>query len=264
MCPDTSVTHVPGPDRSFVVQVLDELPSYVRRRLVAAGVPFVVPGRQLFLPMMLIDLRERQPSQAPGETEHLGWASQLVLLRHLLHGDVEDQNLAGVASTCGYSPMAISNVQRQLVNVGLAGQRKAGRSKHLVFELPGPTLWERALPLLRRPWKKRHPVALTGGRPQAWIAGIDVLARETTLAADRVPTIAMAAGEVATRIKDGTFTTSPLADEADLFVEAWKYDPGRLARNDAVDPLSLYLGLRDDPDERVQIALEHHMEAFPW
>jgi hypothetical protein len=31
----------------------------VRKRLVREGVPFIVPGAQMFLPMLMVDLRER-------------------------------------------------------------------------------------------------------------------------------------------------------------------------------------------------------------
>jgi hypothetical protein len=42
-----------------VALVMAKLPAYVRNRLVREGVPFIVPGAQMFLPMLMIDLRER-------------------------------------------------------------------------------------------------------------------------------------------------------------------------------------------------------------
>ena len=40
-----------------IVLVLMKLPSYVRNRLVRQRIPFIVPGTQMFLPMLMIDLR---------------------------------------------------------------------------------------------------------------------------------------------------------------------------------------------------------------
>jgi len=248
---------------AFMVLVLDELPSYLRRRLIEAGIPFVVPGKQIFLSSML-DLREQRRTYDPQEIEHLGWAAQVVLLRHLLHGDVENQNLAGVASLVGYSAMVISSGQRQLVNVDLAWLRREGRSKQLVFAGLGRELWERALPRLRRPWRKRYPVTVASTRPQTWVAGTDALARGSLLTEGKIPTVAMAAAEFRRAIDEATLVKSPAADEADWLVESWQYNPARLATGDVVDPLSLYLCLRDDPDERVQIALGQHMKALSW
>ena len=44
----------------------------------------------------------------------------------------------------------------------------------------------------------------------------------------------------------------------------WHY-PTTLDRGSpAVDPLSLILSLRDDPDERVQMAVDELEESLPW
>src|SRR5690606_3818293 len=42
-----------------VVLVLPMLPSHARNRMVRLGIPFIVPGSQMFLPTAMIDLRER-------------------------------------------------------------------------------------------------------------------------------------------------------------------------------------------------------------
>ena len=43
---------------------------------------------------------------------------------------------------------------------------------------------------------------------------------------------------------------------AQVKVEIWKYDPNILSENDTVDPLSLAISLKDDPDERIEEAVE--------
>jgi hypothetical protein len=53
-------------------------------------------------------------------------------------------------------------------------------------------------------------------------------------------------------------------DEANACIEAWTYDPRLLAADGRVDALSLYLSLRDSPDERVQQQLESLLEAVSW
>jgi hypothetical protein len=51
-----------------VVLVLPALPAYIRNRMVRCGLPFIVPGSQIFLPTARIDLRERfrQPKPKAG------------------------------------------------------------------------------------------------------------------------------------------------------------------------------------------------------
>lgn len=52
-------------------------------------------------------------------------------------------------------------------------------------------------------------------------------------------------------------------------LEVWKYDPlplvERLANDQqVVDPLSLYLSLKDMQDERIQLALEQITNKYIW
>ena len=49
------------------------------------------------------------------------------------------------------------------------------------------------------------------------------------------------------------------------YVQVWKYDPAKFSSvPDRVDPLSLYLSLKDDPDPRVQGELRAVMEEMKW
>jgi hypothetical protein len=47
-------------------------------------------------------------------------------------------------------------------------------------------------------------------------------------------------------------------------VEVWWYPPVLFAEDGIVDPLSLYLSLKEDHDERTETALEEMMEKFKW
>ena len=43
---------------------------------------------------------------------------------------------------------------------------------------------------------------------------------------------------------------------AQVKVELWKYDPDILSGKNAVDPLSLAMSLKDEPDERIEEAVD--------
>lgn len=58
-------------------------------------------------------------------------------------------------------------------------------------------------------------------------------------------------------------------NEGQYCLEVWKYNPltliGEMPDNRMiVDPLSLYLSLKDSYDERIQMALEQIIEKFIW
>jgi hypothetical protein len=53
-------------------------------------------------------------------------------------------------------------------------------------------------------------------------------------------------------------------DFGDYRVEVWKYTPSLLTKNNTVDKLSLYLSLRNNEDERVQIELDNMINEMIW
>src|SRR5439155_5634965 len=80
-----------------VVLVLAMLPSYARNRMAQMGIPFIVPGSQVFIPNTLLDLRERfvQPNSKGRET--LSPAAQCTILYHLLRGSLAGISLKDIA-----------------------------------------------------------------------------------------------------------------------------------------------------------------------
>lgn len=47
-------------------------------------------------------------------------------------------------------------------------------------------------------------------------------------------------------------------------IQVWKYNPKMLSTEGVVDKLSLYLSLKDNEDERIQIELERLINEMPW
>ena len=71
--------------KSPLALVLPRVASPDRNRLVSLGVPFMVPGRQLFLPTLLTDLRETFPRErCQTQGDMLSPCAQAVVLYRLL------------------------------------------------------------------------------------------------------------------------------------------------------------------------------------
>ena len=81
---------------------------------------------------------------------------------------------------------------------------------------------------------------------------------------DRVPNLAMRREGFRRLLEKQRLHGCPDRVEADARIETWKYAPALLSDGNAVDPLSLYLSLKDSPDERVQSELADMMENVPW
>ena len=245
-----------------VVMVLRRVDSSVRRRLIQHRIPFVVPGLQLFLPPLGVDLREhvQRVTHVP---EWLGWPTQVTLIRHVLRRDVEGRPLQDVAADLGYSKMTLTNVQQSLVAVGVAELERQGRTRALRFlESPRAT-WDAAAPRLRSPVWKRWFVDVAGGHGGGLVAGLTALSRLTDIADTGAPTMALSRDAASAAVHEGALTEVE-EDECDALVQVWKYDPRVLAESECVDPLSLHLSVRDDPEPRMQQAAERVLGTIEW
>lgn len=247
-----------------VVLVLPILTSYARNRLVRLGIPFVVPGSQLFLPMAMIDLRERFSTPKALPRKRLTPAAQCLILYHLQREPLEHLPLREIAIKIGYSPIMLTKVKNELETAGLCNASRQGRSISLAFKLKGRHLWDRAQPLLSSPARKACWLEWDRPGDPTLAAGITALSQLTELSDDRLPTCAMLSATLQAGLDSGIYRECQGAEEASLCMESWSYDPRLLANDHRVDPLSLYLSLRDSPDERVQLQLETLIAEIQW
>ena len=98
-------------------------------------------------------------------------------------------------------------------------------------------------------------------------AGLTALSQLTAIADDRLPTYALSAEVYQASLEKGIFHGCDGPEEANLRLETWNYDPLLLARGDWADALSLYLSLRESPDERIQQQLTEligHVAHGTW
>lgn len=250
-----------------VAIVIPKIPSYARNRMVHSSVPFIVPGSQMFLPSLLVDLRERFDRPPRGTGKRLTPATQCILLYHLLREPVAGVPLRNIAEAVGYTPMNLSRVKDELEATGLCETIREGRAVVLKFPEQGRSLWAQALPLLSSPVRHVHWVRWErwdGVGYPALRSGLTALSHRTLIVDDPVPTYALPHENYRQNLEKGLFHGCPDPSEANLRLESWNYNPLLLGDNDCVDPLSLLLSLRDNADERVQQQLETLVEEVTW
>lgn len=252
-----------APDQ-YVAIVLPHVGRTQRHRLVAAGIPFIVPDSQMFLPNALIDLQERFPRAKAERPTRLSAAAQLVVLRQLLRRDVEGEPLVAVARACGYSAMTLTNVREELIAAGLCRVLEGARTKPLRFEAAGRELWEKALPALRTPVKRTVTLGVLTRELRVFDAGLTALARRTMIGEPHVRTVAADGKALRHALAQRLVLPGATEDEPAIEVQEWVYDPHRLGDEFVVDPLSLWLSLRGDTDERVRAALDELLRTVSW
>ena len=256
----------------IVVFVFDHQPSYMRARLIDQGIAFVVPGNQLYIPHLALDLRERFRTRPPVSGSSLSPVSQVVLFRHLLteHGIWTP---SGLAKDLRYSAMSVGRAFEDLHANGIAEIEIVGRSKQLAFPADHAELLERARPLLRSPVKSSHcfraPPLPKGScgitLPQTFpLGGEMALSEHSMLNPPKVPHFAAGPSNWKT-LKSGEFGPEvEYEEEANFRVDVWRYDPDIVTGENKADPLSLYMQFQEHPDERVAGAVTDLMERLPW
>lgn len=258
------VALVEGASEDVVVFAGRYMTSTLRARLVALGVAFAVPGNQLYIPQLAMDLREHFRTPDRVRRDHLSPVAQAVLFHHVLYGRQNERlTPSALAEQMHYSAMSVGRAFDELALRNLATVERRGREKTLTYNTDRRTLIEISRTLLRTPRRGRHGVQFKRGTPPLMLAGESALAALTDLNPPRLPTYAIEAADWAVFFaKHGIKEVNDI-DEAEAIIETWRYDPRSLAPDgDIVDPLSLHAEYWDDPDERLAQAAQKVLEAL--
>ncbi len=247
-----------------VIYACAHMTSTLRARLVAQGVPFAVPGNQLYIPQLATDLREhfRSPDRARGD--FLSPVAQLVLFHYVLRQPYHHATPSMLAGDLKYSAMSIGRAFDELAMRELATVEKLGREKVLTFTDDPRTLIERSKTALRSPVRGVHAVRFKHGRPPMLLAGETALADLTNLATRALPTYAIDATDWQQFFERHGIEDYHYEYEGEAIIETWRYDPAVLSLGSTVDPLSLYARYWNDADERVAQAANALLEARAW
>lgn len=251
-----------------VVYAANVISSTLRARLIDAGVAFIAPGNQLYIPLLAMDLREHFRRPRAPRPEKLSPSAQAVLFRHVLFIDEHDRlygmTPSALADPLRYSPMTIGRAFDELAAVGLAKIERQGREKHLRFNEDGRLLIDMAKTLLISPVSKTIPVRLRADSSEIQYSGLTALERLTDLNSDEPETFAVTPDRWRTLLNQGVVEPVSETYEATAVIETWRYDPQGLSERSVVDPLSLYAQFWDHEDERVSMAADQLLEAFEW
>lgn len=249
---------------AHVIYVVEEILSYNRKRLIEQKVPFVVPGKQLYLPFLAIDLREQFKVSAPTRRRFLSPAAQVVLLRAIYRRDVEGSSAKVLAQRLGYSGMTMTRAVNELADFRFAELEWNGREKCLRIEKTPRELWQLALPHLQNPVKKTTWIKPDNFEGPAQIAGESALAEYTNIAEPVIRTVALAASAWTAIKNQFHIEEVPQAERDCLRVQLWHYGPEIISTGPCVDKLSLWLSLQNIDDIRVEMALAEMMESLEW
>ncbi|MES2651089.1 MAG: hypothetical protein V4663_05080 [Bacteroidota bacterium] len=250
--------------KAIIIFVLDEIEPYIRKRMIGAGVAFLEVGKQLYIPELLLELNDlkKQHLNEESRKSHLSISTQVAVLYHLQVGSIEELPLISLAKLFDTNAMAISRIVKELDQqevIIIEGTKE----KSIRFKAKGNRqIWESVNPMMVSPVRKiyytDHPLDV---EPKVIRCFDTALAEYSHLSPGRQPAYAVS-----------RFDFNALAEKIELHshpsgnfrLEEWAYDASKLSGKNIVDPLSLYLSMRDQDDERIKMALEHMINELKW
>ena len=207
--------------------VLEDIPSYNIKRLIAQRVNFIIIGKQMYVPSLMLDLR-KMPAKDKDIKDQIPPLAQCMIL-YVLQCKNLIATISEITELFGVSYSTANRAVRWLQSKGFIFTGRA--NKNIQFFFLGNELWDKALPYLISPIEK---TIKTNSRPA------NTLLLDCSVFSDDMKTWAI--------YKDGS-KNIPETINGDYTIEVWKYNPMILSKDKKhVDSLSLYLSLKDNTD----------------
>lgn len=236
------------------VLIFDDLRSYQRKNLVANRIPFIVPGRQIYLPFICLDFDETTTLKQP-PVEKFTSTMQSVFIA-ILNQTSDEVKTSELRKLLDISTASTSRTLRQFASMGLVEEQgKATRKQYR--RISQKAFWEKGKAHLMDPVHKNIFLAELPEHIKAFYSKDSALSRLSMLSEPSHDTYAISKATFG-KIPANNILQADELDERQPFceVEIWRYDPGLFAQGDVVDVFSLYAEYPEHEDPRVEIELE--------
>lgn len=243
------------------VLVLENLRLTQRNALIQAGIAFLVPGRQVYIPQFLMNLTEQETS-IEEYAEQFSVATQVVFIYLLLH-KITETNAHQLSERLSYSVATINRALKELSHRKLL--HVVGNGTRKQYTLPDcKTYWESGKKYLFDPVKQRQYVTMDFNHTGFQMSNDLALSRLSFLNGRNINYYAASAQTVKAIEKQYLLNEYDVFDHNYCVVEVFRYDPKLLSGSQYIDVISLYAQFKDHKDERVQIEIESLVDEILW
>ena len=214
------------------IVVMDDIPSYNIQRLIVQRINFIITGKQMFAPSLLLDLR-KMPKPNKDIKEDIPPLAQCLILYNI-EVEILCHTINEIMDIFNVSYSTANRAVRWLQSKNLTISLK-GKEKRLQFAKQGRDLWEASIIYLTTPIEK---VVYANTIPS--IALATAIFDGCEIEPIEVNSYAVCKDD----LKDIT-----VSETGRFKIEVWKYNPVILAGlKKHVDKLSLYLSIRNKED----------------
>ena len=240
---------------ALAILVPDNLTYRQKEYLLRDRIPFIVDGKQVYLPFMAAYLQERGDAE-PQEIAAVLPSAQLLLLHYIYCGCGEFMT-SDAADALAFTPTSISRASKQLEGLNLIRAEKRGVQKVMYTDKTPRELFDSAKHYLMDPVKRTVYVPRAEIHEKLLMSGYTALSEYSMHNPPAVGYFAASSIAVWDKCASGKLQNS----DAQCAVELWRYDPKKLTDGECVDKLSLALALRDDRDERIEEAVQQMLDS---
>ena len=240
-------------DNVPIVLELRAVSAYRKGSLIENLIPFITE-KQVFLPFigaMLTD--EKEPEK---KAEKFVFSTQQLVLFYL-YSKRKRLYISEASKMLPFTAMTMTRAVKQLEPADLFLVTKDGVNKVIESKYGRVELFQKAKQYLSTPVRKAGYMDKSQVTSDMVYAGETALAEKTMLNPSKVITYA-----VSDRNFDKKLLSDELVDPAkQVRLELWAYDPKIFSKDNTVDNLSLALSFQDNPDERIEEAVEELVEG---
>lgn len=254
-----------------VIVIFNKLEAYNRKRLIERRVAFIIPNKQLYVPEFFIDLKDYNKT-SPKETSTFTPIAQQLFLLHILDKHqsllLEQKTFKELAILLKTNAMAITRAVENLKHHEII-EVTEGKEKFIQFNQSKNELWSDATqrnllinPVIKSVYVDEMPAE------HLLLSNASALPEYTDMNNVRQEFYAIEKNTFYALQKKKALINAN-EHEGKYCLEVWKYSPtllSELEQPDApvVDPLSLYLSLKDSRNERIEMALEQITDKYTW
>ena len=238
-----------------------EATGYRTVRLVEAGIPFIVDGKQLYLPFLGVALtkeRNKKPSPKADSADKVSAQTQRFILKVAYEG-LTNLSVTQASELLDVAKITASRIFDELEAIDPTWITTDGRIRKFVCETDQAAFWRKAEPHLFNPVVREYRLDCIPAIEHLPLSGISAISHHSMLADKSYPTYAITKaqeGELGLKTGRGLAGWDQWGDPA-CVVQVMRYHLDSMDEA-AIDPLSAILSLseEDKNDPRIEGEIE--------
>lgn len=239
---------------------LKKLNGYSKDVMLNEGIPFVVEGKQIYLPFTGVLLTgETDRTLAP--IRQISYLTQKILLV-ALYEKWEEMTVTKVAESLGVTKMSVSRCFDEIEYLEIPILAMKGKSRVIRMDGDPKELWEEIQPILRNPVITTYEMA--EDLKLEVKAGMSALCEYSMLEDNSFPTYAITKKELQ-KLQIKKKQLVPKGEEKGCVIQELGYYINFQNRN-LVDPLTVLLSLTNEEktDDRVSLSVDEMLKEYVW